>query len=150
MLIDAFLILFRPPGQGVTMFSVGRFAAKFRHDQGLLILHFPGDPIGFFRQAIVPPYIFVTAEYIDVLSERVVYHLRFVIYIVTLHRRRDHPSRVQASGALDQLFEECQSGVTNRSLIGHGPDNHGRSVFVASNHFRQLVLSVFEGRWVFP
>ena len=83
------------------MISVEGAAAKFAHDERLLILRFPFQSIGLVGQTIVPTYIFVATEHVQIFSEWIIYHLGRVIDVMAFHGRRYQPAGVQASGLLD-------------------------------------------------
>src|SRR5437660_11907416 len=97
MLVQVLLILLGPSRQSITMISVERAAAKLTHDERFLILRFPFQSIGLFRQTVVPSHILITAEHAQVLSERVIYHFRLIIYIVTLHVFHYQSPKLEAS-----------------------------------------------------
>src|SRR5882672_579108 len=98
VLVEVLLVFFGPSRQGITMISVRRFSAKFTHNQRFLVLRFPFHSISLFRQTIVPAYILIAAEHVEVFSKRIIDHLRllFDIDIVTFHRRRYQSSGVEA------------------------------------------------------
>src|SRR5438270_13894636 len=88
MLVQALLILLSPSRQSVSVFTVERVASEFTHDERLLIPGLPFYSVGLFRQTVVPAHVFVTAQHVEVLPERVVYHLRLLADVMTLHGSR--------------------------------------------------------------
>src|SRR5688500_13825406 len=102
--------------------SVERVAAKLAHDQWLFVFRSPLYPVCFRRQAIVPTNVLVTAEYVEIFTERVVDHLCRPIDVVTFHRRREQSRIIKTSSVRDQVFKKRQAGVAERRLVRHRPD----------------------------
>src|SRR5438105_9258671 len=78
MLVEVLLIFLSPSRQSVAVFTIERVAAEFTHDERLLIHSLPFYSVSLFRQTVVPAHVLVTAQHVEVLAERVIYHLRLL------------------------------------------------------------------------
>src|SRR5438477_12765851 len=125
MAIYVFLILFSPSFQWIAVTTVWCFAAKFAHYQRLVIGCFPCNSVSFFRQTIVPPDVFVTAHYIQILTQGIVYHLCFGVGVMTLHCGCEKSGWIKSARAFGQRFQEMQSRLSSWCFVCYRPQNDG-------------------------
>ena len=101
------------------------------------------------RGSLVPAEVFVVAENVEVLAERIVECCCRSLKV------GDDGGGDEAGGVFAARFngELMDKGVALRALrgfVGHGPHDHGGVVVVAADHFPELMFGVVEGGRVGP
>src|ERR1051325_4964736 len=91
--------------------------AELTHHQWLLILRLPLKSISLLRQAIVPANILVTPEHVQILTKRIVDHLRPGVSVVTLHCRREQTRRIETARVRDQVTQKGETRIAERRFI---------------------------------
>jgi len=119
--------------------AVLRSAAKLAYDNGLVVVNFPAYAVKLFVSAIVPTYILVEADDVHVVAHGVAHREYSPRLIVALHCHADEAAVVHFASSLCQRRKETIASCAMRCFVGNRPNNNVGTVFVALNHFGQLV-----------
>ncbi len=129
-------------GGGAVQAGLGS-GAEFAHDDRLAHRVLPGVVGDGGRRALVPAEIFVVAEDVEVLTERIV-ERGGGSFEVRDDGGGDEPGGIFAARLNGELMDEGVALGAFRRLVGHGPQDDGRVVVVAADHFPQLVFGHVE------
>ena len=116
-------------------------AAKFAHNQRFLIVDAPLSHVCGLRALLVPAYIFVRANYIQSLAQRIVHDLG-VSFRAHQQRRGNQSRGVKLTRAAGQGFNELRPRLGVGRLVGHRPQDDRGVIARGTDLFVQLLLGL--------
>ena len=99
-------------------------AAKLAHDQGFLVLYAPLGCIRALRMPFIPADVFIEADYVQRLAQRIVDDLG-VSLAAHQQRRGNQPRGVKLARMSGLGFNKAGPRLGVRCFIGHRPQDDG-------------------------